>query len=224
MALRLESFDFAATLQVWLVPAIVFPITVLTFARLGLYRAVIRFISSQALVAILIGVSVSAVLMSLVALTTGVGIPRSVPGIYAALLFLSVGGTRFIMRTMFRKPAHQNRKPVLIYGAGEAGRQLAHALAIGRDYMPVAFLDDDPSLHNSTVAGKRVYPAAHARLLINEFRVSTILLALPSVSRARRREIVAGLEPLGIEVKRIPGMADVVTGRASFTDLRSVTP
>mgnify|MGYP003670780818 CR=1 FL=1 len=224
MGLRLESLAFASDPAVWLIPASVFPVTVLAFARLGLYRAVIRFISGQALLAILIGVAGSAVFMSLIATILGSNIPRSVPGIYAALLFISAGGIRFAMRTMFRKPALQNRAPVLIYGAGEAGRQLAHALANGREYAPVAFLDDDASLYTSSLAGRRVYSPAQAANLISELGVKTILLALPSVSRLRRREIVSRLEPLGVEVKSIPGMADIVTGRAGFTDLRNVTP
>ena len=224
MALRLETTHFIANPLVWLVPALVVPVTVLIFARLGLYRAVIRFISGQAMVAILIGVATSAIATSLLAMLSGAPVPRSVPGIYAALLFISVGGIRFVMRAMFRKPALQNRTPVLIYGAGEAGRQLANALAHGREYLPVAFLDDDPTLHAATVAGKRVYAPARARVLIDEMQIRTILLAVPSVNRARRREIVAGLEPLGVEVKRIPGMADIVSGQASFTDLRNVTP
>lgn len=228
MALRAESLAFAAMPGVWLVPTATLPVTLLLFSRLGLYRGVFHFVTSQAVVALAAGVLASALWMFVVTALVGAPVPHSVPAIYAMLLFLCVGGSRLVPPDLFRKTAWQQREPVLIYGAGAAGRQLADALRHGRDYAPVAFLDDDPGLQGSIIAGRRVYAPAQAQRLMRELRVRGVLLAIPRVSRARRRGIVASLEPLGLEVKTIPGMADavggVVGGQAKFPDLRNVTP
>lgn len=224
MALRLESLSFAGNPAVWAVLLPVVPLTILTFARLGLYRAMLRFISTQVMVSMLIGVGVSGAAMTLAAQVLGAPVPRSVPVIYAVLLLLTGGSLRFLLRALFRMPGLKSQKPVIIYGAGEAGRQLANALRYGHDYTPVAFLDDDPAMARTTVAGRPVYAPKQAAELIAKHGVATILLAIPSVTRARRRQIVSALEPLGVTVKTIPGMADIVSGTATFAELRAVSP
>ena len=131
MALRLESIAFALNAQVWLAMLPVIPLTIVVFAKLGLYRSIVRFITGQALRAIAVGVLSSAVLLLLASQALSAPIPRSVPGIYAALLFLATGGIRFLMRAILRKTEISSRQAVAIYGAGEAGRQLQNALFQG---------------------------------------------------------------------------------------------
>ncbi|MDD7971972.1 polysaccharide biosynthesis protein [Roseinatronobacter alkalisoli] len=224
MMLRLESVVFVSDPQVWLVLVPVLPLTIFVFARLGLYRSIVRYITGRALRSIAIGVFFSAVILFLVALMSSAPIPRSVPGIYAILLFLVVGGVRFLMRIALRQSSGNARKPVAIYGAGESGRQLQNALDQTREYTALAFIDDDPELQRSLVAGRRVFSPEQAGLLVENLQIKAILLAIPSASRARRREIVAQLEPLGVEIKTIPGMTDIVSGVAKFSDLKQVTP
>ena len=224
MALRLESFAFVGDARLWLAMAPVVALTLAFLYGFGLYRAIIRFISGQLLTVVLLGAVVSAVALYAFAALFSAQLPRSVPGIYAVLMFLSVGGVRFAMQKIFRKPAMAHRLAVVVYGAGEAGRQVAKALDQGREYQPIAFLDDDPTLHNTVVAGKRVYSPQRAALVTREYRARTVLLAMPKITRARRREIVGALEPLGVEVKTMPGMADIVTGRAKFSDLLDISP
>lgn len=224
MLLRLESFGFVAQPGFWLALLPVVPLSLAGFWVLGLYREIIRFVSGQTLRVILFGVIVSTVLLLLSATLVSAPIPVAVPGIYGLLLFVLMGGLRFLMRSLFRRPAQRHRTPVIIYGAGEAGRQLANALYHDKDYTPIAFVDDDPALQQSTVAGKQVFAPARIPRLVKQRQVQTILLAIPSASRVRRRKIVARLEPMGVEVKTMPGLADLVSGRASYSDLRTVTP
>lgn len=223
MLLRLESGAFASDPWVWAVLAPVLPVTLAAFIKLGLYRAVIRYITGRALRVVFLGVALSGVAMSASAIVLNLPIPVSVPVIYAVLLFVSVGGIRFLARAMFLHSKIRHRQPILIYGAGSAGRQLAKALHQGVEYDPVAFVDDDRALHGSIVAGLRVLPPAHLPELIVKSRAQAILLALPTISRARRREVVSALEPLKIEVKILPGMADIVSGKAQFSDLRTIS-
>jgi FlaA1/EpsC-like NDP-sugar epimerase len=224
MALRTDGFSALSDAQVWIVLLPVLPLTITAFIKLGLYRAVIRYITVRALRVVLLGVTLSAAVMAASTALFGLPVPGTVPVIYALLLFLCVGGIRFMARAVFQHDKVRHRKPLLIYGAGEAGRQLANALHQDTEYDPIAFIDDDRTLHGSTVAGLRVWPRSRLPELIADTQARTILLALPSIGRARRREIIAALEPLGVEVKSIPGMADIVGDKARFQDVRVVTP
>lgn len=224
MVLRLESTEFASNPAVWMAFLPVIPVTVIAYRQLGLYRSILRFITGQAFRAIGIGVGVSVVTLIVMGELMATPIPRSVPGIFGVLMILSTGGLRFTIRNILRQPVKSNRQPVAIYGAGEAGRQLQHALFHGPEYEPVAYIDDDPSLQNTLIGGRRVFSQSDINWLAREMKIKSVLLALPSISRARRREIVEEIEPLGLEIKTIPGMADIVSGQASFNELRNVTP
>lgn len=224
MLLRLENNAFAFNPLVWVAFLPVLPITILVFRHLGLYRAILRFITGQVFRAIGIGAAVSVLVLIVMDNILSAPIPRSVPGIYGALLVLTTGGLRFLFRNLLRRPVKTGREPVAIYGAGEAGRQLQNALFHGREYEPLLFIDDDPALQNTLIAGRRVYGPADLAWIATELKVRSVLLALPSIGRARRREIIQRIEPFGLEIKTIPGMADIISGRATFSELRRVTP
>lgn len=224
MALRIENLRFLDNTSVWLAIAISAPPTVLVFYRLGLYRSILRFISGQVLQAIGCGVIFSAVFLTAASQLLAAPIPRSVPGIYALLLFLSAGGLRFVMRSVLRAITQSVRTPVVIYGAGDAGRQLKDALENGQEYLPLAFFDDDPALHGTVISGRTVFPPSQIAQVVKKNGVNTLLLALPSASRMRRREIVEQVGRLGLQVQTIPGIADIISGRATVSELRQVTP
>ncbi len=224
VALRLDAFSPLANPSVWIVLLPVVPLTVLTFSLLGLYSAVIRFLAFDALIAVLAGVFVSAAVMFAAAQMLDLPLPRSVPGIYALLLSVSAGGVRFSLRALLSGARQHLEVPVLIYGAGSAGRQLAEALRHGREYEPVAFADDDPRLQRLRIAGLKVHPPVAVPDLVKVHGVRVVLLAMPSVGRRRRREIVESLADSPVEVMVTPGIADIVSGRAQFSDLRRVEP
>jgi FlaA1/EpsC-like NDP-sugar epimerase len=224
MLLRLETTSFATHTLVWLTVLPTIPVTVVIFRQLGLYRSVLRFITSRAFSAIGSGVFISAIVLSLTAQFLNAPIPRSVPVIYAVLLILGAGGLRFVMRQVLRPRKATDRQSVAIYGAGDAGLQLQNAIDSGREFAAVAFIDDNPSLQGTLVGGRQVFAPSQMEKLVTDYEIKSILLALPSVSRSRRREIIAGIEPWGVEIKTIPGMADIVSGRASFNELHVVSP
>lgn len=224
MALRLESLSFAWQPKVW---AVLFPVgslTIVAFVKLGLYRAIIRYITARALKVVLLGVGLSAAVMALSIALFDLPIPWAVPAIYAVLLFVAVGGIRFAARSMFMRDKVRQKTPLLIYGAGEAGRQMAHVLAQGPEYDPVAFIDDDPSLQGSTVGGLLVLPPTALKKLVRDLKARAILLAMPRLGQARRRAIMKMVEPFGLEVKSLPPHFEVLRGRAGWRDLRPVTP
>jgi len=223
MALRLDSFTFAENPNTWAVLLAVIPVTLLAFVKLGHYRAVIRFVSTKAIRVIAVGSVISALTMLLSSQVFGLPIPRSVPIIYFAMLLIFTGGIRYGMRMLHVSMRKDGRKAVAIYGAGESGRQLLNALAQSLEYKPVLFIDDNPRLENVDVAGLTVLPFARTRELLEDLDIKAILLAMPSVSKSVRRNITEQLERLPVEVKTLPGMSDLIEGKATLSELRDVS-
>ncbi|WP_350634997.1 nucleoside-diphosphate sugar epimerase/dehydratase [Pseudoalteromonas sp. GW168-MNA-CIBAN-0100] len=222
LIVRLDSFEPLQRLDNWLLLAVLIPVSLYTFISLGLYRAVLRYMNSQAIWAIVLGTVITTVSLVLIAFLIGIDIPRTMPFIFAWLCLLTVGGARVLVRAIIGKMTTSKKESVIIYGAGSAGRQLATALGAGPEYFVSAFIDDDATKHGSIIQGIPVVCFKGIYELINKRKVSKVLLALPSATRARRKEILAQLEPLTIKVLSIPGMADVVEGKAKLAEITEV--
>lgn len=224
LALRFETVTPALEGYVWqMIAAPLFAIPI--FIRLGLYRAVIRFMEDRVVFVVAGGVTLSVMLLAaLIALTHTSGLSRGVLGIYWVLAILYVGATRFLMRSYFRREERDqdSRKRVAIYGAGQAGMQLAYALRAGREYLPAVFFDDNPALHRIEMAGLRVHSPADLPSMLEAKQVAEVLLAIPSASRAQRAKVIENLEALHCKVKVVPGMADIVSGDIAVDAIRDV--
>ena len=197
-------------------------ITVSIFVKLGLYRAVIRYMSGQVFTAIISGVAASAILLYIGFVLFDVPFPKAVILNYALVALLSCGGTRLTIRTLVFQRAGKLKQKVLIYGAGASGCQLAMALRNGCEYHPVAFVDDNAVLQGTVMKGINVYSSDQIRRLIEQKGIQRILLALPSASRSKRNKIVQSLESLPIPVQSIPGTADLIDGKMSIDELQDV--
>ena len=195
------------------------------FIQIGLYRAVVRFMGINAVFAIFKSVTLSTLLLATVVLMTETkGVPRSVFLIYWGVAVIYIGGSRMLMRSYFQSLslANEAKQNLIIYGAGSAGAQLASALLQGNEIKPVAFIDDNKSLRGSEIQGIKIYSSENLNELIKKYKINQVLLAMPSISRSRRREIVDKLEPLPVHVRTIPGMIDLVSGNAELNELREV--
>ena len=207
---------------VWLL--IVAPLlSIPVFIKLGLYRAVIRFLGNKALVAVVTGISVSVVALLLITVLFDLqGIPRSVYIIYWGTALLLVGGSRHFVRRFYHRINNKVlRTNVAIYGAGTSGAQLAQALFNSSEYRPVLFLDDDLALQKSFVHSLKIHSPLELSDLIERYQLKQLLLAMPSVELSQRREILHKLEHLPIHVRTIPDMADLVSG-SSIEELREI--
>ncbi|KPH65133.1 nucleoside-diphosphate sugar epimerase/dehydratase [Pseudoalteromonas porphyrae] len=222
LIVRLDSLAPFSDLDNWLLLALLIPTALFAFINLGLYRAVLRYMNAQALWAIVLGTVITTVSLVLLSFFVGITIPRTMPFIFAWLCLLTVGGSRVLVRAMIGKMATANKESIIIYGAGSAGRQLATALGAGPEYYVRAFIDDDETKQGSIIQGIPVINFKGIYELINKGKATKVLLALPSATRARRKEVLAQLEPLTIKVLSIPGMADVVEGKAKLSEFRDV--
>ena len=219
---RIDSSSVFYQKDSWLIFAIVLPITLIAFVRLGLYRAVLRYMGSKVSVAILLGIGISVFTLVMVGFFTDFHLPRTIPLVYAAFLLVFVGGSRFAVRSIAMQTGKHNKEKVVVYGAGSAGRQLAQSLIHGGEYDPVGFIDDDKKIHNINILGRPVYPFSRLPKLLKDSSIEQILLAMPKISRSERSIILSKLEPLAVEVKSIPGMSDLVSGDAKIDELRDV--
>lgn len=239
--LRMGSDDLVQPLggHAWLfvaAPLLAIPL----FIRMGLYRAVLRYLDNNGLLTILKAVSLAALLLALAIYwyrDAPALVPRSLVFNYWWISLLLIGGLRLLMRHYFlgdwgdwKRARHMlpftrdddGLSRVAIYGAGSAGHQLAAALRRGRAMRPVAFLDDDDGIANRTIAGLKVYKPKHLQQMIDETGASEVLLAIPSASRARRREILAALETYPLHVRSVPGLMELASGRVKVEDIQEV--
>jgi len=221
VALKLGDWPSGIALSQWLYVVAVLA-SVPFFVRLGLYRAVIRFIGPRVIVAVLSGVTASVFALAAINVLLGArGIPFTALGIYWALALVYVGGSRILVRNVMNaRTAGTDR--VVVYGAGAAGAQAAAALRMGGRYDPVAFLDDEPSLQGSVVAGIEVHAPSELKRLIQDESVTSVLLAVPSQTRRRRQEILKALEPSPVRVMTVPDIGDLLSGSARIEDVREV--
>lgn len=215
-------------------PLIAIPV----FARMGMYRAVMRYFGNEALLTIVKAVSLSVAILWLVGnplQTQWHPLPLQLILLIWMLNIVSLGGLRLLMRQYFMGDWYfggqhgslinhplDNRQAVAIYGAGAAGNQLLTALRMGRDMRPVAFIDDDPGIANRVIAGLTVYSPKSIDRLIRETGADQILLAVPSASRSRRREILEYLEAYSVHVRSVPGFMDLASGRVKVSDIQEV--
>ncbi|MCD5978836.1 polysaccharide biosynthesis protein [Pseudomonas sp. CDFA 611] len=212
-------------------------LTIPIFIRFGMYRAVMRFFGNDALITIGKAVSLSALVLALFVYWYSdhkVVVPRSIVFNYWWLSLVMIGGLRLMMRHYFLgdwfmgnlhvpfASRSDGLPKVAIYGAGAAGNQLVAALRMGRLMRPVAFIDDDDNLSKRIIAGLPVYKPKHIQQMIDATGADEILLAVPSATRGRRREILGYLEGYPLHVRSVPGFMDLASGRVKVDDIQEV--
>lgn len=197
-------------------------ISAVIFLRLGLYRAVIRFMGQQAIWAIIRGVSYSTLVLGAAVFFSQATVPRSLPFIYWGLALFFIGGSRLLVRAYYQDKLYTNCEKVIIYGAGESGRLLLSAIGHGDQFRAVCFVDDDERLQRSVIHGVQVMSPTRIEALIEEHEVSQVLLALPSVSHERRREIINSLVSLPVYVRTVPKFGDILQGKASVAEIQDI--
>jgi len=223
-AIRLEDFSEATLIELKFYPLLVSALCITVFMGCGIYRAVVRAFDESFLHDLILAVLIIILILLAVSTTNILFLPHSVPFFFAFFVFLWVWSTRslirWLIRTVFR--AESGGRRVAVYGAGSAGRQLLAALRASNEYRPVVFFDDSPSLMYSTVLGLRVFPGSDFRLVYQKYQLDEVLIALPSASKARRREVVGLLEPFKVPVRTLPGLMELVGGQISISDIREV--
>ena len=225
VSLRLGSLDNAIATAPW-AQIILALVALPALAVAGLYRTVVRYIDLRVLAAASASLAAVVLLVYLAAFIFSVQLlPRSALLIFWFVAFTYVITSRFVARSLLRRSLGQASRPRLrtaIYGAGDAGAQLAQAMQFSTEYKAVCFLDDRRELQRKTVAGLRVYAPDHLDEAVIRHDVVQIVVAIPSASMAQKRRLIQRVEGSGLPVKILPGLMEMVDGRADVADIREV--
>lgn len=227
LSLRYEAWTPIRDEQ-WFAVAVAVALALPLFVVTGQYRAIFRYSGASALMSLTWACGAFALTYLLIFSVLGVNsVPRSMGLLVPMMLFFTVGFSRLVARywlgglylSALRRRA---RAQVVIYGAGGAGRQLAAALTHNPNMALRAFIDDAQSLQGSSLRGLNIHSLSWLKAHAVRMGVTDVLLAMPSASHARRAEILNELLPLGLHVRTLPAMADLVNGRVRMQDLLEV--
>ncbi|HDY7725099.1 TPA: polysaccharide biosynthesis protein [Vibrio vulnificus] len=219
---RYGEVAISVSSETWLTLAGTVVVTLIAFTRLGLYRAVLRYLTFHALTVVVLGALISALSITTFAYFLNAEVPRTVPVIYMTFLALLCGGARMMVRSLIVQASRKGCERVLIYGAGSTGRQLAIALRNAETYQVKGFIDNDPSLENTIIQGLTVHSSQQISRLVEKQEIEKILLAMPRATRSERKAIIDGLLHLPVEVLTVPDFKDIVNGNATVDELKDV--
>ena len=189
---------------------------------IGLYASIVRYMG---LTLIAVGLRctfvVTAIVMTIGAFVGIMTAPIRVGVVFWAFSLILVVGGRLAAR-MFLSRRNVNREGVIVYGAGRGGAQLVSSLIGGDDYLPVAMVDDNVALHGKRIHGLKVYSPDRLEELVTKEGAAGVLLAIPSASRRRRRQVLQRLSEFPVHVQTMPEIRDIVSGKARVDDIRDV--
>ncbi|WP_305455338.1 nucleoside-diphosphate sugar epimerase/dehydratase [Photobacterium leiognathi] len=222
IAIRLSEWIFPIEVHQIVAAIITTFVTVNCFARLGMYRAVLRFMMLPALGYIFLAVFISSLTLALSGFFFDVFIPRSVPLIYAGLAIITLGGPRILIRTIYYHYYRRKKPNVFIYGAGSTGRELAYALISGEEYHPVVIIDDDHNKVGQIIFGLRVHHSSEFEELQSLYNPVKLLLAINNISKGQRLRLIEATSQLPIAVQSVPSVEDIAAGRATSTEIKDL--
>ncbi len=197
-------------------------ITLIVFVRLGQYRAMVRFMTSQAFSTLAIGISISALALAASSFLLQANLPRSSVIIYCFTAFALLGTPRLFIRSIVNQIGKAQREQVLIYGAGNQGISLANALAGSDLFHAHAFIDDNPKKQRMSISGLKVHGNNSIASLVENQGIKKILLALGNASISQRKNLIELLSSINIEVLTTPAVQDIVSGKAKIEELKEV--
>lgn len=223
--LRLGSYwSEMISVNLWIffiIPILAIPF----FIQFGLYKSVLKFMGTKVIVSTFQSITVICLVLGfLMMIFREIDFPRTVVLIFWFVSSISIILVRFIYKGFLYSWDNyvNDRKPTIIYGAGSAGAQLVESLRKNHEYAPIAFIDDDEAKHGTFINFTRVHPFSELRVLVLRRRVRVILLAIPSLSEPLKRELLKKLSRYPVEVKILPSLSEIVSGKVSIDNIRHV--
>ena len=200
-------------------------LAVAVFWYTGLYSTLVRSMENRTMITIATGSVIIGLFVAAAAyMDRGLYVPRSVPAIFAILIFLCVGLVRVLAKSYYRYAIGFSvvRQPVLIYGAGTVGIQLASALENSQNFSVVGFIDDDPLMQGRTARGRKVYAPDKIDRVVNRHENLRVLIAIAKITPAKKRAIIQRLERFPVRIDSVPALSDIVSGEVNLSEIEKV--
>ncbi len=227
-AIRLSVWTPAFTSERLILAAFAPVVAIPVFIKLGLYRSVIRYLPDAAIWTIIKAMliaTMSWVIIIFLMEMAGQGIvPRSVPFLYFILGTLLIGGMRFAAKWILVSGTglRRDEEPIFIYGAGPSAAQLARALRGHGNRYVMGLIDDDPTNHGRDIGGYRVFPSSELPSLIDRYGIKEIVLSMSSIPMDHRQSVLGRVTGLGVKVRSLPDISDIVDGRYIVSQIREI--
>lgn len=224
--LRLGEFVYLSEIGFWpVILSIVFALPI--FIISGLYRVIFRYSGSSTILSVGKALAVYSLLYASIITAIGItGVPRTIGLIQPILFFLGVVVSRLIISFWFQRVSRKKNNnvdiKVLIYGAGNAGRQLASVIENSHEMMLLGYIDDNKNLHGHSLNNIPIYSFDELQNLIDMKNISHVLLALPSVERHIRQKIIDKLSIYPLTVRTLPNVNEIMNGSITIADIQDI--
>lgn len=226
-SLRLGEWQLTDGGQRWVILIAIAAWLPIAFVR-RTYASLIRFSGGRTMGGLAVTVAIYAVPLVIIFMVVGIqGVPRTI-GLLQPIIFLGLLGlSRLVIRFVLTEALQTEqlvapRRPVCIFGAGWAGKQLAVALRHEPGVRLVAFVDEDHRLNGQMIDGVRVHLASDIERLIGELSIAEVYLAIPRATRAHRRDIIQMLSDYPVQVRTLPSIGQLIDGEVRLADLSEI--
>lgn len=214
--LRLDNLNFVYSFDFVIALALTITFSILGLHLMGAYKQVLRFLTLEDVLTLGSAAVIPSVALFLFAQTSNYFIPRSIAGIYATLFFVIITFERLLLRELINRHTELERSNVVIYGAGQTGRQLLSSLLQTYNYKPVFLIDDNPELQKTTIGGLKIYSLDQAVDIIPDRKINTVLISIPNFSLENKKRAVSALQHTGVSIKTIASLKSIIEDKASF--------
>jgi FlaA1/EpsC-like NDP-sugar epimerase len=222
LSLRLDTLTPDISINLAYTMAATTIASIIIFIRIGLYRAVVRFMAEKAFTSLLISSGLSALIFATSSFLFQAEVPRSTVIIYLFSLLIFIDAPRLFIRAVVSQISKSGTEPVLIYGAGHQGIALANSLMNSETFRPCAFIDDNRKKQNTVIHGLKVFPVEKLDELLENGKRKKVLLALGSASGSTRKRLLEQLASKKVEVLTTPSVNDIVSGKAKIEEVKKV--
>jgi len=223
MKIHSENLILLNEFRFFIIAGIVVPATIVIGVQLGIYKIMVSHISVLTLKKMLACSVLSAAIFLICSQLFGTSIAYTVPFIYMLIMIISMASARLLLLEVRTIGGNERPKRVAIYGAGDAGRQLLNGLDKNRKYTPVFFIDDDPTLQGISIGEIKVHSIEYAISRLDKLNIDMILLAIPSASQSDLEKIFSRLSPLPVQIRALPGLAELINGKVNTEQLRRLS-
>ena len=221
MILRLDHIHFINNSDFIYNLIILTFLTLFTFYNLNFYKAVIRFITGKFLKNVFFGVLFSSIFLYLNSFIFDFFVPRSVPIMYFSILLILTGGSRLLLKEIHFTSNNLIRKPIVIYGAGDKGRQILNSLIYNPQFKPLFFIDDNVNLQNIIIQELPVYSFEKAKEKIKKQKIKLMILSFNEGSNSFKSKIFNELKNQSIEFVSLNDYKFLAQNKVNFNNLKT---